>query len=217
MNMDIRETDSRTQGRTDAREFDEIARTVFAPIYPVIARQAIEHCGITSGLCIDAGCGPGHLAIAASAISGFHVDALDSSSEMLACAEKNIRVSGMSERVKTVHGDVHALPYPDSSVDLVVSRGSVFFWEAPARAFAEIYRVLRPGGRTFIGGGFGTPALKAEIFEQMRKNNPSWEKNAGGRLSPERITGLCRDLEAAGIPDAAIIRDDTGFWIVIHR
>ncbi len=216
--MTIQGTGNGEEDRKSAREFDELARTIFAPIYPVIARQANEHCGITTGLCIDAGCGPNNPAIALAAVSGwFRVDALDSSCEMLACAEKNIRESGLGERVKTVRGDVHTLPYPDSSVDLVASRGSIFFWEASARAFAEIHRVLRPGGKTFIGGGFGTSALKAAIGETMRKNNPSWEKKVGGRLSPERIAGLRRDLEAAEVPNAEIVQDDAGFWIVMHR
>jgi ubiquinone/menaquinone biosynthesis C-methylase UbiE len=215
--MTTQGTGSGEQDGTGAREYDEIARTVFAPIYPVIARQAIAQSGIESGLCIDAGCGPGHLGIAMAAISGLRVDALDSSPAMLACAEKNIREAGMGERVRIVHGDVHALPYPDGTVDLVVSRGSIFFWEAPARAFAEIRRVLRPGGRTFIGGGFGTPALKAAIFETMRGRDPSWDAKVGGRLGPERLAGLRGALEEAGVPDAGFVQDESGFWIVMRR
>ena len=113
-------------------------------------------------------------ALALASVSGFTIDALDLSHNMLACAEKNIRRAGLGERIRTIHGDVHALPYSDGSVDVVVSRGSVFFWNAPDRAFAEIYRVLKPGGRTFIGGGFGSPALKAAIIARMQEKNPSF-------------------------------------------
>ncbi len=202
---------------TTATEFNEIARNIFAPIYPVIARQAVECCGFDRGFCIDAGCGPGHLALALASVSGFRIDALDSSHDMLAYAEKNIREAGMSGRVRTVHGDVHALPYDDGSVDLVVSRGSVFFWDTPARAFAEIYRVLRPGGRSFIGGGFGTPELKAAITAKMRENDHSWEDKVKGNMGPEKDAELRKCLVDAQIPDVEIIWDESGFWILMRK
>jgi len=200
-----------------ATEFNEIARTVFSPIYPVIARQAIECCGIDQGFCIDAGCGPGHLALALASVSGFRIDALDTSPEMLACAEKNITQAGMGGRIRTVCGNVHALPYEECSVDMVVSRGSVFFWDSPAQAFAEIYRVLRPGGRTFIGGGFGTPELRAAIVAQMRESNPTWEEMMKRNMGPQKDAEIKRCLEKALIPDVQIIRDESGFWIVMRK
>lgn len=202
---------------TSAAEFNEIARNIFAPIYPVIARKAVECCGITNGTCIDAGCGPGHLALALASVSEFRIDALDSSQDMLACAEKNIRKAGMSGRIRTVYGDVHALPYDDCSVDLVVSRGSVFFWDSPQRAFAEIYRVLKPGGRSFIGGGFGTPELKAAITAKMRERDSSWEEKVRGNMGPEKDAEFKTCLKDAQIADADIIRDKSGFWIMMRK
>jgi ubiquinone/menaquinone biosynthesis C-methylase UbiE len=198
-----------------ADEFNEIARNIFAPVYPVIARQAIECCGFDRGFCIDAGCGPGHLALALASISGFTIDALDMSQDMLACAKKNIQNAGMSERIHPVHGDVHALSYDDCSVDLVISRGSVFFWEAPDRAFAEIYRVLKPGGRTFIGGGFGTPELKAAITAKM--NDPSFGEKVRGNLGHEKQRELRICMKDARIRDYEIRRDASGFWIVMRK
>lgn len=200
-----------------ASQFNEMARNVFAPAYPAIARQAIGCCGFDRGLCVDAGCGPGHLAIALAGVSGFSIDALDMSLDMLSCAEKNIRDSGMSTRIRTVHADVHALPYGDSSVDLVVSRGSVFFWDAPDRAFAEIYRVIRPGGRTFIGGGFGTPSIREEITAKMRTIDPSWEEKVKGNMGPAKDAELKAALNAAKIPDYEMVRDGSGFWIVMKK
>lgn len=207
----------RQWGDSTATEFNDIARNIFAPIYPVIARQAVDCCGTDKGFCIDAGCGPGHLALALASVSGFQIDALDSSNDMLACAEKNIRDAGMSGRIRTVHSDVHTLPYDDGSVDLVASRGSVFFWDEPARVFAEIYRVLRPGGRSFVGGGFGTPALKAAITAKMRERDPEWEKKVKGNMGPEKDAELRKCLVEAQIPNVEIIRDESGFWIVMRK
>ncbi len=200
-----------------AGKMDAIAKGPFAPIYPVIARQILDTCGIARGTCIDLGCGPGHLALALAAESDLSIDALDASPDMLAIAEQNILDAGFAARVRPVQGDVHDLAYADGSVDLIVSRGSLFFWEDRKRAFAEIYRVLRPGGRTFVGGGFGTPALKAAITEKMRTIDPEWEAKAAGRLGRENTDAIRRDLEAAGISDCEILRDEAGFWIDMRK
>lgn len=200
-----------------AGRMDAIAKGPFAPIYPVIARQAIEICGITAGRCIDIGSGPGHLAMALSAVSDLEIDALDPSADMLRIAEQNIREAGLAGRVHPISGDVHDLPYDDDSVDLIVSRGSLFFWDDRARAFSEIWRVLRPGGRTFVGGGFGTAALKAAITAKMREIDPEWEEKAAGRLAQANRDAIRRDLERAGIPACEIHEDEAGFWIVMWK
>lgn len=92
----------------------------------------------------------------------------DQSEDMLAIAASTIAECGLEDRAATLHGDVAHIPLPDDSVDLAVSRGSVFFWEDLPRAFAEIRRVLASGGWGYIGGGFGSAKIKAEIERKMR-------------------------------------------------
>lgn len=43
-----------------ATQFDQVACTVFAPVYPLVARQVIGHTGVTQGTCLDVGCGTGY-------------------------------------------------------------------------------------------------------------------------------------------------------------
>jgi ubiquinone/menaquinone biosynthesis C-methylase UbiE len=45
---------------------------------------------------------------------------------------------------------VAALPWPDASLDVVVSTLSAHEWPDPVAAAAELARVLRPGGRLMI-------------------------------------------------------------------
>lgn len=52
---------------------------------------------------------------------------------------------------EVVQGDVRALPFPDASFDLVVSRQAVHFLPDPGVGIAEMGRVLRPGGRLVLG------------------------------------------------------------------
>ena len=47
---------------------------------------------------------------------------------------------GVGDRFLAVVSVAEHLPFFDDSVDLVVSRGSIFFWEHPARGLQEVYR-----------------------------------------------------------------------------
>jgi len=195
---------------------DRIAKTVFAPVYPVIAEQIVDRCGISRGRCLDAGSGPGSLAIALARASDLTITLLDSSPEMLAVAEENVREAGLPGRLSLLAGDVHDIPLPAGSVDLVVSRGSVFFWDDLARAFSEIYRVLAPGGKTYVGGGFGTAGIRDAVAAAMAKENPDWKGFRDKNLGPEnrkRIAGVLADL---GLPHR-IVSDDSEFWVVMEK
>lgn len=201
--------------RNRALRMDEIARGPFAPIYPVIAGQVLSMTGIRSGTCLDIGSGPGQLALALCARSDLDILAVDPSRDVQTVALTNVLDGGCRDRVHPVCGDVHHLPVCGGAVDLIVSRGSIFFWDDPVQAFRECYRVLAPGGRTFIGGGFGTPALKEMVTRRMREIDPGWEKKVEERMQlRDQIPGM---MGMAGIPDYATVDDGTGFWIMMEK
>jgi len=82
----------------DAHQFDTIARTVFAPVYPIIADQIISHTGITRGSCLDVGCGSGYLGAAIACKTELSMLFLDQSSEMLKlCARTILSLIHISE------------------------------------------------------------------------------------------------------------------------
>ena len=200
-----------------AAAYNEIAQTVFFPIYPVIADQILRKAGIDRGTCLDIGSGPGHLAIALATLSDMRVYALDNARPMYDIATKNIAKYGMEKRVIPVHGDVHKVPLDDASLDLVVSRGSFFFWRNLSQGFSECRRVLRPGGMAYIGGGFGNAHLRDEIERTMQERDRSWEEKRKGwyrNCSPHIVRSA---LAAAGIFEYDIIDDDSGYWICLTR
>ncbi len=51
-------------------------------------------------------------------------------------------------------GDIHQLPLADNSVDAVICIAVLEHVEEPARAVAEVYRVLKPGGCAFFYAPF---------------------------------------------------------------
>jgi ubiquinone/menaquinone biosynthesis C-methylase UbiE len=88
----------RNLGEITPKYFDNITKTIFAPLYPVVARQIVERCKIKEGICIDAGSGPAPLAIAIAKITDLKIHALDISEEMCKLAEKNVESADYPRR-----------------------------------------------------------------------------------------------------------------------
>ena len=52
--------------------------------------------------------------------------------------------------VELHQASVEALPFPDASFDNVLSVHTLYFWPDLLRPFAEVLRVLKPGGRVMV-------------------------------------------------------------------
>ncbi|MDE4908571.1 class I SAM-dependent methyltransferase [Methanogenium marinum] len=200
-----------------SRDMDEIAKTLFAPVYPVIAENIIRRLGITTGTCVDIGSGPASLAIAVARQSNLSIIALDYSDDMHDAAARNINEAGLSDRIHLLCGDVHAIPLDDDSADLIISRGSMHFWDDIRTAFREIYRILKPGGKTYIGAGFGNKELRDEIYITKNKANPDWKEFSRKTFSPENVERFRTMLDEIGVPEYEIILGDEGLWIVLSK
>jgi ubiquinone/menaquinone biosynthesis C-methylase UbiE len=97
---------------------------------------------------LDVGTGPGRLPVEiARRCPQVRVTGLDVSPRMIEAAAAAIEPG---QQVTAEVGDVARLPYRDGSVDLVVSTLSQHHWPDRAAAFAELARVLAPGGRIWI-------------------------------------------------------------------
>jgi ubiquinone/menaquinone biosynthesis C-methylase UbiE len=201
----------------NAVEYDEIARGTFAPIYPVIAQQIMEKTGINRGTCLDIGCGGGYLGIALTRISELSLYLFDESQDMLRIAQQNIISESLESRAQIMEGDVHSIPINDQVIDLVVSRGSIFFWENQLRALQEIYRVLAPGGMAYIGGGFGSSELKQQIDTQMAAKDPEWAERSKQRMSRNNVDKYRKILQQAKIPYYELNKTEAGLWIIIRK
>jgi ubiquinone/menaquinone biosynthesis C-methylase UbiE len=197
-------------------DFPYIAEHIFAPIYPVIATSILEQSRIKQGICLDLGCGIASLGIAIAEITDMRVYGIDFSEKMCRLSQEKVNRHGLSGKVIPIHADVHMLPFRNNCADLIVSRGSVFFWEDLPLAFTEISRVLTPGGQAWIGGGFGTKELKKQISEKMDEIDPEWHTNAKKRLSPENLEAMQEAGKQTGVP-CSVVQEDSGFWVVLSR
>ncbi len=93
---------------------------------------------------LDIGTGPGYYALIL-AKRGFDVTAVDYSEGMLEAARRN--AGEYADSIAFARMDAHRLDFDDNSFDAIVTRNLTWNLEDPAKAYADWYRVLRPGGR----------------------------------------------------------------------
>jgi SAM-dependent methyltransferase len=62
-------------------------------------------------------------------------------------AQHLTRLVGLQNSVRVVEGNVMQVPLPDTSADVVISQEALLHVPDKARALAEAYRILKPGGR----------------------------------------------------------------------
>jgi ubiquinone/menaquinone biosynthesis C-methylase UbiE len=94
---------------------------------------------------LDVACGPG-IVTAALAAKAHAVVAFDLTPEMLLQARDRCANAGLAN-VTLEQGNATALPFFDNSFDGVVTRLSVHHFDVPRLVLAEMFRVLKPGGK----------------------------------------------------------------------
>ena len=97
---------------------------------------------------LDLGCGAGLDAILAARAVGpaGQVIAVDNAPAMVALARDNAAAAGATN-LRVEEAAIEALPLADASVDMVQSNGVFNLSPEKDRAVAEVWRVLKPGGR----------------------------------------------------------------------
>lgn len=92
-------------------------------------------------------------------------------------------------------GDVRRIPFADASFDAIYSMGTVEHFDETQEAVAELFRILKPGGRAIIGvpnrwDPFLRPLMVAVLY-RLGLYDYGFEKS----YSPRALRGL---LETAG-------------------
>jgi arsenite methyltransferase len=149
---------------------------------------------------LDHACGAGtDLLLAARRVgpSGRAIG-VDVTQGMRAVAERAVVEAGLSERVEIRAGSYEELPVSTGSVDVVISNGVVNLAPDKRRVFAEIWRVLRPGGRLYLADVVVARELKLEAREQPEL----WAACIAGALPEAELGLLARE---SGLVDARVL------------
>ena len=143
------ETGEGITGEFNTKIYDEMMRRMRDRGW--LETKMIIGAGISSGLALEVGPGPGYLGLEwLKHTRDTNLRGLDISEDMIAIAERNAGEYGLTDRVKYVKGDAGKMPFESDYFDAVFSNGSLHEWANPEDILNEIARVLKPGGRYCI-------------------------------------------------------------------
>ncbi len=147
---------------------------------------------------LDLGSGAGvDVFLAANAVGPQgRVIGVDMTPEMIARAWDNA-VKGGYRNVDFRLGDIETLPVEDKSVDVVISNCVINLAPDKRRVFAEIHRVMKPGGRFSISD----MVTYGDVPESIRKDVALWAGCVAGAMDRDEYLDLIR---AAGFDNVAI-------------
>jgi arsenite methyltransferase len=94
---------------------------------------------------------------------------VDKTPEMIEKCRSSARAAGLSN-VEVREGDLHALPLDDASIDVVISNGVLNLAWDKEKAFREVVRILRPGGRLQLAD----IVVEAKLSENIRRDHELW-------------------------------------------
>ncbi len=118
----------------------------------MLRRMTVDNAMIQPGdSVLDVGCGTGEVALLVKTrTKAGRVHGIDPAPEMIAVARSKAARKKLDVDFRV--GVIEALPFPDASLDVVTS--SLMMHHLPeelkVRGLAEVYRVLKPGGRLLI-------------------------------------------------------------------
>lgn len=135
----------------DASELAMIPEESTAAFAGVGNPQRIGPIG-TGETVLDVGCGAGMDLLLAARRTGplGRAIGVDMTPAMIERAKRSALKAGLWEHVEIRRGTAEGLPVDSDSIDVVISNGVLNLSPDKLRAFGEIYRVLRPGGRLYL-------------------------------------------------------------------
>ena len=120
---------------------------------------------------LDLGSGAGTDSLVAAQMVGPEgsVRGIDMTPEMLAKARVAAAELGVGN-VEFVEAEAESLPFADGSFDIVISNGVIDLIPDKDAVFAELFRVLAPGGRIQIAD----VTIQNPVSEESRRNIDLW-------------------------------------------
>jgi SAM-dependent methyltransferase len=224
-----------TETETVRRLFDGLAHEYDQrlPFFARFGSELVAWCGLQPGWdVLDVAAGRGAIAGPAALAVGQQgsVLAIDNSSRMLAALA--VDYPGLTQLTSRLM-DAHRLDLPDSRFDAVTCGFTLHFLNDPARAIAEAYRVLRPGGLFAFSGPPTGPvddgderpapapdegwAFYSPLIREMATRSDPAKKPDPFTPPPRPMPQLCQEagftrLEQRWATATFAIRDAQHFW-----
>ena len=148
---------------------------------------------------LDLGSGAGNDCFVARSIVGEsgNVIGLDMTERMIDKANENNRKLGF-DNVEFKLGEIEAMPVADNTADVVISNCVLNLVPDKGKAFAEIYRVLKPGGHFAISD----IVLKGDLPEKLREDATMYAGCVSGAVQYEEYLNVIHNtgFQNVGVP-----------------
>jgi ubiquinone/menaquinone biosynthesis C-methylase UbiE len=95
---------------------------------------------------------------------------LDILEEMCERGRRHAAEAGVEGWTEFVRGEMEDIPLPDESIDVVISNGVLNLSARKSRALAEMFRLLRPGGRICMAD----LTVEGELPPEVANDQSAW-------------------------------------------
>ncbi|MFT3752705.1 MAG: arsenite methyltransferase [Paludibacter sp.] len=145
---------------------------------------------------LDLGSGAGNDCFVARAIVGEtgHVTGIDFTDAMLEKARTNNAKLGFSN-VRFVKGDIEEMPLANNQFDVIVSNCVLNLVPDKTKAFAEIMRVLKPGGHFCVSD----VVIKGELPEKLQQDAEMYAGCVSGAIEMDKYVSIIKEQDFQNI------------------
>ena len=167
-------------------------------------RKLVAGLDVRGKTILDIGCGLGGGDIVLARDLGAKVVGIDLEAPLIARAQAYVDAASLSDRISLRQVAPGPLDFPDASFDVVYSSGAFTQTQDKAGIFAEVFRVLKPGGAITSYDWMG-------IDQPHSADMLHWFEVEGLTYALETLPGHARLLEGAGFTQVNV-RDDEGWY-----
>ena len=198
-------------GEFTVKSYDKMIRGLMEKGY--LDTSKLTEAGITSGVALEVGPGPGYLGIDwLTKTKDTILKGLDLSADMIMVAQRNAKEFHVDDRVEYVLGDAKQMLFLDETFDAVFSNGSLHEWSDPKAVLSEIYRVLKPGGVYYISDLRRDITLFARLLLQIaipRERKKGFLSSLNASYTTEEIAPI---LSGTPLKKANVMRE---LWTMV--
>ncbi|GAB4158624.1 MAG: class I SAM-dependent methyltransferase [Planctomycetaceae bacterium] len=199
----------------DAMDHSAVNRQFVADVLEQLSRLGRVNQNCYSVL--DAGTGTAQIPIEFCRQSaGAKITAIDLAGEMLRLAKRNVDRAGLSERIQLECVDSKKLPYDDATFDVVISNSIIHHIPKPKVVFAELSRVVKPGGLLFIRDLLrpDDEATLSQLVERYAGNENAHQRQmfCDSLHAALTVDEVCKILNELGISEESVCQTTDRHW-----